>query len=70
MIQKNEKFQWFSFEMILKNYSWLALKFFSCIEYSFVYSWIGEKRKFLIFHKFCDVIWLSCIHRRTQRKRR
>lgn len=45
MIQKNEKFQWFSFEMILKNYSWLALKFFSCIEYSFVYSWIGEKER-------------------------
>ena len=34
MIQKDEKIQWFSFEMILKN----GVFIFSCIVINFIYS--------------------------------
>jgi len=51
MIQKNEKIQRFSFEMILENIVKVAFWFSLALVFVLFILVFGENKRFLIFHK-------------------
>ena len=51
MIQKNERFQWFSFEVILENIVEIKNLFSLALVLVFFIVLFGEKRKFLVSYK-------------------